>query len=71
MSLLRGDPVRHTQQIARRYLDAWTAGDIRIDERDASLDAAAHQDDVVFRDGMITRSPFVTDMAAFTAFVGA
>jgi hypothetical protein len=59
--------VRHTQQIARRYFDAWTAGDsstvanaalaglpvrggdIRIDGRDAFLDAAAYQDDVAFR----------------------
>jgi ketosteroid isomerase-like protein len=114
--------VSHTQQIARRYYDAWTsgdsntmatllspdfqfaAGDSRIDGRDAFLDsgafpkdatttmvAEAYQDEVAFqmydatrgdrtirvveqltvRDGMIARSVFVTDMAAFTTFVGA
>ena len=112
----------HTQQIARRYFDAWTAGDsdtvasllapdfqfaagdMRIDGRDAFLDggafprdatttmvAEAYQDEVAFqlydatrgdrtirvveqltiRDGMVARSEFVTDMAAFTAFLGA
>jgi ketosteroid isomerase-like protein len=114
--------VSHTEQIARRYFDAWTsgdsdtvvsllapdfqfeAGDMKIDGRDAFLDrgafprdatttmvAEAYQDDVAFqmydatradqriraveqltvRDGMIARSVFVTDMAAFMAFIGA
>jgi SnoaL-like protein len=110
-----------TQQIARRYFDAWTsgdgdtvatllspdfrfaAGDMRIEGRDAFLDsgsfptdatttmvAEAYQDEVGFqmydaergdrtirvveqltvRDGKIASSAFVTDMAAFMAFVG-
>jgi ketosteroid isomerase-like protein len=110
-----------TQQIARRYFDAWTsgdsdtvakllapdfqfaAGDLKIDGRDAFLDsgafprdatiamvAEAYQDGTAFqvydatrgdqtirvveqltvRDGKITSSVFVTDMAAFMAFVG-
>jgi ketosteroid isomerase-like protein len=122
MTAFGGDPVSRTQQIARRYFDAWTSGDsstvatllspdfqfaageMRIDGRDAFLDggafpkdattamvAEAYQDEVAFqlydatrgdrtirvveqltvRDGMIARSVFVTDMAAFTAFVGA
>jgi SnoaL-like domain len=111
-----------TQQVARRYYDAWTsgdhrtvaallsptfrfaAGDLKIDGRDAFLEggafprdatvtmvAEAYQDEVGFqlydatrgdrtirvaeqltvRDGMITSSNFVTDMAAFAAFAGA
>ena len=111
-----------TEQIARRYFDAWTsgdrdtvavllspgftftAGDHRIEGRDAFLDAGAfpsdatttmvaeaYQDEIAFqlydairaersirvaeqltvRDGMITSSNFVTDMAAFAAFAGA
>jgi ketosteroid isomerase-like protein len=114
--------VGHTQQLARRYFDAWTsgdsntvatvlspgfrftAGDMRIDGREAFLDsgafprdatvtmvAEAYQDDVAFqmydatrddrtvrvveqltvRDGQITSSNFVADMAAFAAFIGA
>ena len=106
----------HTQQVARRYFDAWTsgdsntvaallspvfrftAGDLRIDGREAFLGsgafprdatvtmvAEAYQDDVAFqmynatrcdrtirvveqltvRDGQITSSNFVADMAAF------
>jgi ketosteroid isomerase-like protein len=113
--------VNSTQQIARRYYDAWTsgdsnavatllsptfrleAGDYRIDGREAFLDggafprdatvtmvAEAYQDEVAFqmydatrgdrtirvveqlavRDGKIVSSVFVTDMAAFAAFVG-
>jgi len=111
-----------TQQVARRYYDAWTsgdrhivttvlaptfcftAGDLRIDGRDAFLAsgafprdatvtmvAEAYQDDVGFqlydatrgdrtirvaeqltvRDGLITSSNFVTDMASFASFAGA
>jgi ketosteroid isomerase-like protein len=114
--------VGHTQQLARSYFDAWTAGDsdtvatvlsptfrfeagdLRIDGREAFLDsgafprdatvtmvAEAYQDDVAFqmydatrgdtsirvveqftvRDGQITSSNFVADMAAFAAFIGA
>jgi ketosteroid isomerase-like protein len=113
--------VSHTQQVARRYYDAWTsgdsdtvaallspdfrfeAGDNRIDGRDAFLDsgafpgdatvtmvAEAYQGEVAFQlydatrgdrtirvaeqltvhDGRLTRSVFVTDMAAFAAFAG-
>jgi ketosteroid isomerase-like protein len=113
--------VNDTQQLARRYHDAWTsgdtatvaallspdfqfaAGDLRIDGRDASLAsgafprdatytmvAEAYQDEIAFqmydarrgdrtlriveqltvRDGMIAGSAFVTDMTAFTTFVG-
>jgi SnoaL-like domain len=113
--------VSPTEQIARRYHDAWTsgdggtvvallspsfhfeAGDLRIDGREAFLDAGAfprdatvtmvaeaYQDDVGFqlydatrgdqtirvveqltvRDGSITGSVFVTDMARFAAFAG-
>jgi hypothetical protein len=113
--------VSPTEQIARRYHDAWTsgdsgtvaallspsfhfeAGDLRIDGREAFLDAGAfpkdatvtmvaeaYQDDVGFqlydatrgdqtirvveqltvRDGSITSSVFVTDMAKFAAFAG-
>lgn len=109
-----------TQQIARRYFDAWTggdattvaallsphfrfvAGDLTIDGRDAFLQreafpddaitamvAEAYQDDVAFqmydatrgdrtiriveqltvRDDLIASSVFVTDAAAFTAFL--
>jgi ketosteroid isomerase-like protein len=112
--------VTHTQQLARRYFDAWTAGDgdtvaavlsptfrfeagdLRIDGREAFLDsgafprdatvtmvAEAYQDDVGFqmydaargdrtirvveqltvRDGQITSSVFVTDMARFMTFI--
>lgn len=112
----------HTQQLARRYFDAWTsgdnntvaallspvfrftAGDLSINGREAFLDsgafprdatvtmvAEAYQDDVAFqmydatrgdrtirvveqltaRDGQITSSSFVADMAAFAAFIGA
>ena len=82
----------------------FAAGDLKIDGRDAFLDAGAfprdarttmvaeaYQDDVGFqlydatrgdltirvaeqltvRDGLITSSNFVTDMAAFAAFAGA
>jgi ketosteroid isomerase-like protein len=114
--------VSHTQQVARRYYDAWTsgdsntvaallspvfrftAGDQSIDGREAFLDsgafprdatvsmvAEAYQDEVAFqmydatrgdrtirvveqltvRDGQITSSNFVADMAAFAAFIGA
>jgi ketosteroid isomerase-like protein len=113
--------VSDTQQIARRYFDAWTsgdsatvaallspdfrfaAGDMTIDGRDAFLDAGAfprdatttmvaeaYQGEVAFqmydatrgdrtirvveqltvRDGKLARSEFVTDMAAFRAFLG-
>jgi ketosteroid isomerase-like protein len=114
--------VSSTQQIARRYHDAWTsgdgdtvasllsadfrleAGDNTIEGREAFLDsgafprdatvtmvAEAYQGDLAFqlydatrgprtirvveqltvRDGQITSSVFVTDMAAFAAFAGA
>jgi ketosteroid isomerase-like protein len=113
--------VNDTQEIARRYYDAWTsgdsstvasllapnfqfvAGDMTIDGRDAFLGsgafpkdatttmvAEAYQDDVAFqmydaargdarvriveqltvRDSMIASSVFVTDPAAFAAFLG-
>jgi ketosteroid isomerase-like protein len=109
-----------TEQVARRYFDAWTAGDsdtvaaalapdfrfagggMTIEGRDAFLDAGAfpadatttmvaeaYQGDVGFqmydarrgdrsvriveqltvRDGMVASSVFVTDMAAFGAFL--
>jgi ketosteroid isomerase-like protein len=109
-----------TQQIARRYFDAWTSGDsetvaallapdfrfvaggMTVEGRDAFMDsgafpkdarttmvAEAYQGDIGFqlydaergdrrvriveqltvRDGAIASSVFVTDMAAFMAFV--
>jgi ketosteroid isomerase-like protein len=110
-----------TEQLARRYFDAWTsgdratvtallapdfrfaAGDLTVDGREAFLAsgafprdatvtmvAEAYQGEVGFqlydasrgdrtirvaeqltvRDGRITSSNFVTDMAAFAAFAG-
>jgi hypothetical protein len=76
-----------TEQLARRYFDAWTSGD----HATVTMVAQAYQDEVGFqlydasrgertirvaeqltiRDGRIASSNFVTDMAAFAAFAGA
>ena len=65
-----------TQQIARRYHDAWTSGDgdtVASQMYDATRGGQTILvvEQLTVRDGQIASSVFVTDMAAFAAFAGA